>query len=222
MSIRIVLADDHRIVREGFRALLTAQTDFQIVGETGDGREAIRMVEQLTPDVLLVDLMMAGLGGLEVIRQLTQRGVPTRIIVLSMHSNEAYVSQALNNGATGYILKDATSGELIRAVREVVAGRRYLSPPLSERAIEEYRTKARSAEAVDRYETLTTREREILHLSAEGYTNAEIGKRLFISPRTVETHRAHLMHKLALRTHTDLIRYALRRGIIDIEDNKKR
>jgi two-component system, NarL family, response regulator NreC len=220
MSAKIVLADDHRIVREGFRALLSAQTDFQIVAETGDGREAMRLVEQLKPDVLLADLMMPGLGGLEVARQLTQRGIPTRIIVLSMHSNEAYVSQALKNGATGYVLKDATSGELIRAVREVLAGRRYLSPPLTERAVEEYRDKARGTETVDRYETLTTREREILHLSAEGYTNVEIGKRLFISPRTVETHRAHLMHKLGLRTHTDLIRYALRRGIIDIEGSK--
>jgi two-component system, NarL family, response regulator NreC len=222
MNIKIILADDHRIVREGFRALLTAQKDFQIVAETGDGREAMRLVEQFKPDVLLVDLMMPGLGGLEVTRQLAQEGLRTRVIVLSMHSNEAYVSQALKNGASGYILKDATSGELIHAVREVGAGRRYLSPPLSERAIEEYRDRARGTETVDRYETLTTREREILHLSAEGYTNVEIGKQLFISPRTVETHRAHLMRKLTLRTHTDLIRYALQRGIIDIDARKKR
>src|SRR3954471_5555373 len=138
MSIRIVLADDHRIVREGFRALLTAQKDFEIVGETGDGLEAIRLVEKQNPDVLLVDLMMPGLGGLEVVRQLALRDLSVRVIVLSMHANEAYVVEALKNGATGYVVKDASSADLARAVREVMAGRRYLSPPLSERALELY------------------------------------------------------------------------------------
>jgi DNA-binding NarL/FixJ family response regulator len=221
MSVKIILADDHRIVREGFRALLSAEKDFQIVAETGDGREAMRLVEQFKPDVLLLDLMMPSLGGLEVTRQLVDEGTSTRIIVLSMHSNEAYVSQALKCGAIGYVLKDATSTELIRAVREAVAGRRYLSPPLSERAVDDYRRKARTTETEDRYETLTTREREILHLSAEGYTNTEIGKQLFISPRTVETHRANVMRKLCLRTHTELVRYALQRGILAIEAAKK-
>lgn len=220
MKIKIVLADDHRIVREGFRALLTAQKDVEIVGETGDGLEAMRLVEQKKPDVLLIDLMMPGLGGLEVTRQLSQRGQRTRIVILSMHANEAYVSQALKNGAIGYILKDSSSGELIRAIHEVVAGRRYLSPPLSERAVETYRQKSKGVD--DRYDTLTTREREILQLSAEGLTNMEIGQKLFISHRTVETHRANLMHKLGLRTHTELIRYALQRGVIGIEANRNK
>jgi DNA-binding NarL/FixJ family response regulator len=144
------------------------------------------------------------------------------VVVLSVHSNEAYVSQALKNGATAYVLKDATSAELIRAVREAASGRRYLSPPLSERAVEAYRRKARTSQTTDRYETLTRREREVFHLSAEGHTNAEIGARLYISPRTVETHRANVMRKLGLRTHTDLIRYALQRGVIAIEATKKR
>jgi two-component system response regulator NreC len=222
MSIRIVLADDHRIVREGFRALLDAQKDFEVIGETGDGLDAIRLVEKLKPDVLLVDMMMPGLNGLEVTRQITQRGLPAKVVVLSMHSNEAYVLEAMKNGAAAYVLKDATSTDLIRAVHEAVAGRRYLSPPLSERAIEVYLQKARTTETLDQYETLTTREREVLHLSAEGHTNAEIAARLFISPRTVETHRANLMHKLGLRTHTDLIRYALRRGILSMESGTKR
>jgi DNA-binding NarL/FixJ family response regulator len=217
MSIRIVLADDHRVVREGFRALLAAEKDFEIVGETGDGLEALRLVERLKPDLILVDLMMPGLGGLEVARQVAQRGSATRVVVLSMHSNEAYVLQALKNGAAGYVLKDASSTELVRAVREAVAGRRYLSPPLSEKAVEAYLHKAKTSETVDRYQTLTTREREVLHLSAEGHTNAQIAMRLFISPRTVETHRSNLMHKLGIRTHSELIRYALQRGILSFE-----
>ncbi len=221
MNIRIVLADDHRIVREGFRALLAAQKDFEIVGETGDGLEAIRLVDKLKPDVLLVDMMMPGLNGLEVARQITQRGFSARVVILSMHANEAYVLEALKNGAAAYVLKDASSAELIRAVREAVAGRRYLSPPLSERAIEVYLQKARTSQTLDRYETLTNREREVMQLTAEGHTNAEIAARLFISPRTVETHRANVMHKLSLRTHTDLIKYALRRGILSIEDASK-
>lgn len=220
--IKIILADDHRVVREGFRALLAGQKDFQIVGETGDGLETLRMVEQHKPDVLLIDIMMPGLNGLEVTRQLTQRGPSPRVVVLSMHSNEAYVLEAMKNGAAAYVLKDASSAELIRAVREVMAGRRYLSPPLSERAIEVYLQKARTTQTIDRYDTLTTREREVLHLGAEGHTNNEIAARLFISPRTVETHRAHVMHKLNLRTHTDLVRFALRRGILSLEGASRR
>ena len=222
MTIKILLADDHRIVREGFRALLATQKDFQVIGETGDGLEALRLVERLKPDVLLVDLMMPGLSGLEVIRQLSERRIPVRVVVLSMHSNEAYVHEAIKNGAAGYVLKDASSADLVKAVREAVAGRRYLSPPLSERAMESYVQKARTTETLDRYQTLTTREREVLHLSAEGHTNPQIAARLFISPRTVETHRSNLMHKLGLRTHTDLIRYALQRGILSIEGGEKR
>ena len=213
----IVLADDHRIVREGFKALLASESDFSIVGETGNGLEAIRLVEQVKPDVLVLDLMMPGLNGLEVTRQIKQHGLDTRIIVLSMHANEAYVLEALRNGASAYILKDSSSADLVLAVREVVAGRRYLSPPLSEPAIEAYVQKAKNAETRDIYETLTAREREVLQLSAEGFTSSEIAARLFISPRTVETHRANVMHKLSLRSQTDLIRYALQRGILPLD-----
>ena len=167
--------------------------------------------------VLVVDLMMPGLSGLEVTRQVRQRSPRTHIVILSMYSNEAYVLEALRNGAAAYVLKDSTAADLVHAVREVVAGRRYLSPPLSERAIETYTEKAKST-LMDPYETLTTRERQVLHLAAEGCTNAEIGDRLSISPRTVETHRANLMRKLGLESQTDLIRYALRRGIIPLND----
>nr|NIO71757.1 response regulator [Anaerolineae bacterium] len=171
---------------------------------------------RLQPDVLVLDLMMPGLNGLEVTRQVSQRSPRTHVVILSMHPNEAYVLEALRAGAAAYVLKESTSAELVRAVREAVAGRRYLSPPLSERAIEAYMQKAESA-ALDPYETLTAREREVLHLVAEGHTNAEIAERLFISRRTVETHRANLMRKLGLRTQTDLISYALRQGILPIE-----
>jgi len=212
----IVLADDHHLVRQGLRSLLEAEPDFSIVGETGDGLEAAQLVERLRPDVLVLDLMMPGLNGLEVTRQVGQRSPRTHVVILSMHPNEAYVLEALRAGAAAYVLKESTSAELVRAVREAVAGRRYLSPPLSERAIEVYMQKAESA-ALDPYETLTAREREVLHLAAEGHTNAEIADRLFISRRTVETHRANLMRKLGLRTQTDLISYALRRGILPME-----
>lgn len=221
-KIRILLADDHRIVREGFRALLQAEPDFDIVAETGDGLDAVRLAEQHKPQVLVVDLMMPGLNGLEVARQITQRLPRTRIVVLSMHANEAYVLEALKNGASAYVLKDASAAELVRAVREANAGRRYLSPPLSEPAIDSYIQRTRTSDSLDLYDTLTNREREVLHLAAEGHTNAEIAGRLFISPRTVETHRANVMHKLGLRSQTELVRYALQRGILPMEGTVKR
>ncbi len=212
----IVLADDHHVVRQGLRALLEGQPDFQLVGEAGDGLEAVQLTERLKPDVLIIDLMMPSLNGLEATRQVSQRSPQTRVVILSMHANEAYVLEALRNGAAGYVLKDSSAADLVHAVREVVAGRRYLSAPLSERAIAAYIQKA-SDVTTDPYEMLTNREREVLHLAAEGYTNAEIADQLSISPRTAETHRANLMHKLGLHTHTDLIRYALRRGILPME-----
>lgn len=221
-KIRILLADDHQVVREGFRALLQAEADFEIVAETGDGLDAVRLVEQHKPQVLVVDLMMPGLNGLEVARQITQRSPRTRIVVLSMHANEAYVLEALKNGASAYVLKDASAAELVRAVREASAGRRYLSPPLSEPAIDSYIQRARTSDTLDLYDTLTNREREVLQLAAEGHTNAEIAGRLFISPRTVETHRANVMHKIGLRSQTELVRYALQRGILPMEGNVKR
>ena len=221
-KIRILLADDHQVVREGFRALLAAEPDFEIVAETGDGLEALRLAEHQKPHVLVVDLMMPGLNGLEVVRQITQRLPRTHVVVLSMHANEAYVLEALKNGACAYVLKDASAADLVRAVREANHGRRYLSPPLSEPAIDNYIQRARNSDSLDLYETLTNREREVLQLGAEGHTNAEIAGRLFISPRTVETHRANVMHKLGLRSQTELVRYALQRGILPIEGTVKR
>ncbi len=216
LVVTIILADDHNVMRQGLRMLLEAQEDFCVLAEVGDGLEAAQLTERLTPDVLIVDVMMPGLNGLEVTRQVCRRSPHTRVIILSMYCNEAYVLEALRNGAAGYVLKEASATELVRAVREVAAGRRYISPPLSEHAIEAYLHKAREA-PLDLYDTLTTREREVLQLAAEGRTNADIAAALFVNPRTVETHRTHLMRKLGLHTQADLIRYALRRGIVPLE-----
>jgi two-component system, NarL family, response regulator NreC len=213
--ISIVLADDHHIVRQGLRALLETESGFSLVGETGDGLEAVRIVERLNPRVLVCDLMMPGLNGLEVTRQVTNR-TKTRVVILSMHASDAYVSEALKNGARGYVLKDSQSSELVRAIREVAAGRRFLSHPLSQREIERYDQKRLSGHT-DPFDTLTGREREVLQLAAEGLTNIQISERLFISPRTTETHRANLMRKLFLQNQSELIRYAVKRGIITVD-----
>ena len=213
----VVLADDHLIFRQGLRALLAQESDLQVVGEAGDGVAAIQLVERLQPDVLVLDLTMPGLNGHEVAHQVSQQVPSTRIVVLSMHENEAYVLQALKCGAAGYVLKGSGMTELVQAIREVAQGRRYLSPPLSERAIELYMQKAQET-PLDLYETLTPRERQVLHLSAHSLNNAEIGERLSLSPRTVESYRAEVMHKLGLRNQTDLIRYALRHGIVSMDD----
>ena len=212
----IVIADDHQVVRQGLRALLDAEPDFTVVGEEGDGLRVVELIERLKPDVLLLDLMMPGLNGLEVTRLVRKRSAQTHVVVLSMHANEAYVLEALRNGAGAYVLKGSSATNLIQAIREVAAGRRYLSPPLSDRAIEAY-TQRTTTTALDLYDTLTTREREVLQLAAEGHSNARMASRLSISPRTAETHRSNLMRKLGLRTQTDLVRYALSRGIVSAE-----
>jgi two-component system, NarL family, response regulator NreC len=212
-EITIVLADDHKVVRQGLRAMLEFERCFRVVGEAGNGLDVVRLVERLRPNVLVLDLMIPALNGLEVTLQLRKLAPKTRIVILSMHKDESYVVEALRNGAAGYVLKDSSAEELIKAVYEAAANRRYLSPPLSDAAIDAYVQQAKNARN-DPYESLSNREREVLQLAAEGYTNTAIGKRLFISPRTVEIHRAKMMQKLDLRNHTDLIRYALKRGII--------
>lgn len=211
--IKIILADDHQVVRKGFKALLSVEPDLTIVGEAGDGFETIKLAEQLQPDVLVLDLMMAGINGLEVTRQLSKKNSKIGIVILSMHSNEAYVLEALRSGAKAYILKESPPEELVRAIREVHAGRRYLSAPLTERAIEAY-TRKTEVQTIDSYDQLTTREREILQLAAQGRTSGDIAARLFISPRTAETHRTNLMRKLELHNHAQLIQFAIQRGLI--------
>jgi len=209
----VLLADDHPVVRQGLWALLESEPDFKIVGEATNGRHAIRLVERHKPHVLVLDLLMPEVSGLEVVRQVTRRVPQTRVVIFSMFAEESYILEALRHGASAYVLKDASGSDLIQAVREAAAGRRYLSRSLAPLAVETYLEKARSA-PLDIYDTLTPREREVFQLAAEGFTSAQIGKRLDISPRTAEAHRASAMRKLSLHTQTDLIRYAIRRGII--------
>ena len=211
----IVLADDHPIVRHGLRTVLAAAPGLEVVGEAADGLEAVEVVGRLQPDVLIVDVLMSGLSGLDVTRRVRQRSPLTIILVLSMHADEAYVLEALRNGAAGYVVKDASGADLVQAVRTVANGGRYLSPSISARAIDAYVERAKGA-ALDLYDTLTNREREVLHLAAEGYGNPELARRLAISTRTVETHRAHLMQKLQLQSQTELVHYAARRGIVPL------
>jgi two-component system response regulator NreC len=213
----IVLADDHHVVRQSLRLLLEAEPDFHIVGEAESGLEAAELVGRLQPDVLVVDIMMPELNGLEVTRRVKHDFPKTAIVILSMHESEAYVVEALRAGISAYVLKKSNAYELIYAIRQAIAGYLFLSPPLNERAIQVYRQKAQST-TLNPYDTLTVREREVLHLAAEGLNNTEIAARLSISPRTVEMHRGNLMRKLRLRTQTDLIRYALQHGILPLEE----
>lgn len=211
--MRIALADDHRLVRDGLRALLEAEGRYEVVAEADDGLQVVSLVQKEHPDVLLLDLMMPGLHGLDVIDQLAKRSPSTKIIVLSMHSDEAYVVRALRGGATGYVLKDAPGSELLHAIDEVNEGRRYLSSRVSQKAIDLYLSAKNTAED-DPYLTLTPREREVLHLAVEGSTSSQIASRLSISPRTVEVHRGNLMRKLGLRSIDQLVTFARARGLI--------
>ncbi len=213
MALTLVLADDHQIVRQGLRELLRTVSDFQLVGETADGPSTVRVVEEIKPDVLVLDLMLPGLSGLEVARQVGRISPATRIVVLSMHSNEAYVVEALRAGAIAYVFKEASAENLVMAVYEAAAGRRYFSPPLSEETLAAY-VQSAEGKAPDPLQTLTNREKEVLTLTVEGHSRTGISERLFISPRTVESHRANVMRKLNVRNLKELIRYAVERGVL--------
>jgi len=213
----IVLGDDHKIVLRGLRALLETQPGLAVVGDATDGLRVLSLVERLKPDVLVLDLMMPGLGGFDVTRRVAKRFPKTRVVILSMYSSEAHVVEALRSGASGYVLKDASAEELMTAIHEASGGRRYVSTPFSNDRIDSYLNRPA---AIDPYGTLTAREREVLHLVAEGLTSGDIARRLFISPRTAESHRANLMRKLGLRSRTDLVRFALQRGIVPLETSE--
>jgi DNA-binding NarL/FixJ family response regulator len=199
-------------VRQGLRALLDGQPDISVVGEAADGPEATQLVERLKPDVLVVDMMMGGMNGIEVTRHVRKLSPKTCVVVLSMHSDEGYVLEALRAGAKAYVLKDSIADDLLHAMREAVLGRRYLSHQLSEQAIEGYLQKEEGA-ALKPHERLTVREREVLHMLAEGLNNNEIAARLSISRRTVEVHRARVMRMLGVHNQVQLLRYAIQAGI---------
>jgi two-component system, NarL family, response regulator NreC len=213
-KITVGLIDDHHMVREGLRALLAMEQDLEVVGEAANTADGLSMVRRARPKVAIIDVLMHGLSGLELARQVSEQLPGTSILMLSMTGGEAYVHQALRNGAAGYVLKDSAVTVLTAAIREVAAGRRYLSAPLSERSFESYLETADSLETD--YDTLTDREREIFQLAAEGHNNVGIANQLTISPRTVEIHRLNMMRKLKLRNQTELVRYALRRGVISL------
>ena len=211
--LTLLLADDHTIVRQGLRALLEAESDFRLAGEADDGLQAVRLAERAEPDVVVMDLMMPGLNGLEASRQILRRRPRTHLVILSMHSDVAYAAEAVRAGVGGYVLKEACAEELVQAIRAVAAGKRYFSPPLNEGMIENYLRQAEDRPA-DPYRALTEREREVLQLTAEGHSGVEVAGRLFISPRTVESHRASLMRKLGVHNQKELVRYAVQRGLV--------
>ncbi|MBI3886677.1 MAG: response regulator transcription factor [Opitutae bacterium] len=210
--ITVVLADDHEVVRRGVRSILEADGRAKVVAEAADGLAAAQAVEKLKPALLFLDLAMPRLHGLEVLKQVRVSSPHTKVIVLSMHNDEPYVVEALRAGAMAYMLKGSESTEIAHCVAEVLAGRRHLSGPLSERAIAALT--ARTADPADPLATLTPREREVLQLAAEGLGTTEMAEKLFISPRTAETHRSNLMQKLGLQNQTDLVRFAIRKGLI--------
>ncbi len=213
-STKVMIIDDHEVVRRGLRSLLDTDPSLEVVGEANDGFEAIKQVSAIRPDVVIVDLQLPGINGLEVIRQITKTVPKTKVIVFTFYGNEANILSALHAGAKGYVVKDSSVDELIRGIKEVVAGRRYLGSPLPELAIDVYMNIGKE-DARDPYEMLTSREREVLQLVAEGCTNTQIADRLFISRRTVEIHRSNMMRKLGLhRPQVDLVQYAMQRGLI--------
>ena len=217
MSVTIIVVDDHPIVRQGLRHLLEAEPEFRVVGEAEDGIAAIQLLERLKPDILVLDMMMPSLNGLEVLRRLKNISQNTRTIILSMQSADVYVFESLKNGAAGYILKETGPSELVNAVRQVVLGNQYLSPKLSKRI------QTSSGQGIldvpsDAYDTLTAREREILQMTVEGRTSHEIGEKLTISPRTIEVHRSNFMNKLGIHNQAELIRFAIKRGILQMDE----
>ncbi len=215
MSIHILLADDHTILRAGLRMMLNAQPDFEVVGEAQDGRHAIQEAQRLQPDVILMDITMPDMNGIEATRQIKKLLPETKVLILTMHEHDEYVFQALRAGASGYMLKEAADTDLISALRVIQNGQFYLSPTAQSVMVGDYLQRVRTGEEKDSYSSLTEREREILKLVAEGYTNNKIAERLIISPKTVDTHRTHVMDKLNLHSRAELVKYAMRRGLLE-------
>jgi two-component system response regulator NreC len=208
--IRIFLADDHSLVRQGFRMILSAQPDMQIVGEAANGREAVQLAEKLQPDVVIMDVAMPELNGIEATRRLAASTPRTRVLALSMHKDAVYVREILRSGARGYLLKDSVDADLITAVRAIAKGEGYLSPAVSDAVLTDYRR-----HVTDPLDLLTSREREVLQMIAEGKTNKEIATALNLSVYTIEAHRGRVMEKLNLHSTGELVRFALRNGLID-------
>jgi DNA-binding NarL/FixJ family response regulator len=212
--IRILLADDHTVVRKGLRLLLDSQPEFEVVAEAANGREAVALAEEQRPDVAVLDIAMPLLNGAEAARQITAKLPSVAVVVLSMHSDEAYVLKALKAGARGYLLKDSADHDLIEAVKAVSQGKSYFSAAISQMLVEDYVREMQERKVEDSYDLLTTREREILQLFAEGKNNKDVANLLNLSLYTVETHRANIFQKLNLHSSAELVLYAIRKGVI--------
>jgi two-component system response regulator NreC len=214
MSIRILLADDHIVMRSGLRLLLERQPNLEVMGEAADGREAVEMAVAGKPDAVVMDIAMPHLNGVEAARQITNRSPQTAIAILSMHSDESYVIRSLKAGARAYLLKDSAEADLIAAIHAITVGKSFFSPAIRKLLKEDYMHQLAEVGAEDSYELLTTREREVLQLVAEGKSNKEVANVLNLSLYTVETHRTHILQKLNLHSVPELILYAVRKGII--------
>jgi two-component system response regulator NreC len=215
MSIKVLLADDHHIIRQGIRSLLDKEIGIKVIGEAGDGRETVRLTEELKPDVVVMDVSMPNLNGVEATQKICAMDPGIKVIALSVHSDDQYVFGMLTAGASGYLLKDCVLEELVKAIESVANGRIYLSAPIAKSVVQEYKSlKSRETHSV--FTTLTTREREILQLIAESKSMKQIAAELFISEKTVATHRQHIMEKLGVSTVPDLVKYAIREGLITL------
>jgi two-component system response regulator NreC len=214
--IRVLLADDHRMLREGIRALLERQDDITVVGEASDGREAVRLAASLCPDLVVMDVSMPLLNGIEATRQIKRDCPDVRILILTVHEQKDYVAQLLVAGADGYIIKRAAGDDLIAAIRTVCQGQTFLHPSITKVMVEDYVKRLQEGEGLDAYHILTEREREVLQLIAEGYTNREMADLLHISIKTVQNHRSRIMSKLDLHDRGELIKYAIQQGIIHL------
>ncbi len=213
-DLRLLIGDDHRLVRHGLRKILETRPDWEVVAEVGDGREAVARAAELRPDVAILDIGMPLLNGIDAAHQIGQRSPKTRVLMLSMHADEAYVTRSLKAGATGYLLKDSADTDLLNGVAAVAAGHSFFSPAVAKRLLDDYVRRVSQTDTSDRYASLSPREREIFQLVAEGRTNREAAEILDISAATVETHRARILQKLEIHNTAELVLYAVRRGIV--------
>jgi DNA-binding NarL/FixJ family response regulator len=217
MPIKVFLADDHAVVREGLSLLLDTQAGITVVGEAADGRKAVRQVERLCPDVVVMDIAMPEMNGIEATAQIRNICPSTQVVILSMHSSAEHILRALRAGALGYLLKESAGKELIQAVQTVYGGRRYLSRQIAESAIDDYISGSPATQDKNLLESLSSREREVLQLVAEGKSSTEIAEVLYLSPKTIETYRSRLMHKLGISDLPGLVKFAIQQGLITLE-----